>query len=426
VRRFGDRVDHWRQGFEQELAEVQMATEEQARADVATDRTLKQTQQEILATERDIARLRDRVRLVDEFRSVGDLVGARLRSGTYDERLGVMQTISDDLTSLTESLTVGTDDIHGTEKKKVFPRGPARVVLFIDDLDRCPPPKVVEVLEAVQLLLSTDLFVVVIALDVRYVTKALEAHYEGVLSADGEPSGIDYLEKIVQIPYRTRSLRPETAQQFIAGNLRITSLPDGGPPPGNGASPVDGNGSGSGSGNGSTAPDGSAGAGGAELTARELLFTPAEVAVIAGLCSALELSPRSAKRVANVAKLYRMVSARRGLPNPGPEQTAAVALLVAAAAAHPEVQRLALDTLARLSVAGGLDQDVGPWAEVVALPADTDAARARLADWRAAIAAVKDVPVVMSDTVTRTVGSLSLRELTDVVGFVSSFSFVSD
>jgi hypothetical protein len=38
-------------------------------------------------------------------------------------------------------------------------------VLYIDDLDRCPPRRVVEVLTAMQLLLALPLFVVVVAVD---------------------------------------------------------------------------------------------------------------------------------------------------------------------------------------------------------------------------------------------------------------------
>ena len=42
-----------------------------------------------------------------------------------------------------------------------------RIVLYIDDLDRCPPERVVEVLQAVHLLLAFELFVVVVAVDAR-------------------------------------------------------------------------------------------------------------------------------------------------------------------------------------------------------------------------------------------------------------------
>ena len=37
-----------------------------------------------------------------------------------------------------------------------------RIVLYVDDLDRCPSDRVVELLEAVHLLLAFALFVVVV------------------------------------------------------------------------------------------------------------------------------------------------------------------------------------------------------------------------------------------------------------------------
>ena len=57
---------------------------------------------------------------------------------------------------------------NGNTEDVMFPRGKPRIILFIDDLDRCDEPdKVVEVLEAMQLLVKTDLFVVVPAIDLR-------------------------------------------------------------------------------------------------------------------------------------------------------------------------------------------------------------------------------------------------------------------
>ncbi|MGH3928616.1 MAG: P-loop NTPase fold protein [Pseudonocardiaceae bacterium] len=34
-----------------------------------------------------------------------------------------------------------------------------RIIIYIDDLDRCPPQRVVEMLEAIHLLLAVELFV---------------------------------------------------------------------------------------------------------------------------------------------------------------------------------------------------------------------------------------------------------------------------
>jgi hypothetical protein len=53
-----------------------------------------------------------------------------------------------------------------------------RVVLYIDDLDRCPPAKVLEVLEAVHLLLALELFVVVVGVDPRWLRNSLRHQYQ--------------------------------------------------------------------------------------------------------------------------------------------------------------------------------------------------------------------------------------------------------
>ena len=91
-------------------------------------------------------------------------------------------------------------------------------MLYIDDLDRCPPAKVVDVLQAVHLLLCFPLFVVVVAVDARWVSRALHDRFPGLLaesagdgSSAADPavralpfsgaSSDDYLEKIFQIPY---------------------------------------------------------------------------------------------------------------------------------------------------------------------------------------------------------------------------------
>ena len=91
--------------------------------------------------------------------------------------------------------------------------------MFVDDLARCPPDKVVQMLEAVQLLVKTELFVMVMALDVRYATLCLEHQYKGILEESGFPSGLDYLEKIVQIPYRVPPIHPDSMERYLAGQF---------------------------------------------------------------------------------------------------------------------------------------------------------------------------------------------------------------
>lgn len=98
-----------------------------------------------------------------------------------------------------------------------------RIALYIDDLDRCPPDKVVEVLQAVHLLLTFPLFVVLVAVDVRWVRKALLQHYPNLMTGAGEQletaSVSDYLEKIFQIPYWMRPMDIASSEQFLQSQL---------------------------------------------------------------------------------------------------------------------------------------------------------------------------------------------------------------
>jgi hypothetical protein len=59
---------------------------------------------------------------------------------------------------------------------------------MIDDLDRCSPERVVNVLEAVHLLFDDELFVVLLAVDTRWLEQSLRAH-RGMAAAAQPPGG---------------------------------------------------------------------------------------------------------------------------------------------------------------------------------------------------------------------------------------------
>ena len=60
-----------------------------------------------------------------------------------------------------------------------------RIILYIDDLDRCQPDHVVQVLEAVHLLLAFPLFAVVVGVDPRWLRHSLADHYLETLRENG-------------------------------------------------------------------------------------------------------------------------------------------------------------------------------------------------------------------------------------------------
>jgi hypothetical protein len=103
---------------------------------------------------------------------------------------------------------------------------PDRIVLYIDDLDRCTHRQVYDVLQAIHLLLAFEAFVVVVAVDVAWIQAALAAQTEmgmppePTVPGDGADAerrktaidverrkrAITYLEKIFQVPFWLRPL----------------------------------------------------------------------------------------------------------------------------------------------------------------------------------------------------------------------------
>lgn len=146
---------------------------------------------------------------------VRDLV-ARAKASSDDE--GVLLLREEEVKQLNDSV-VSTD--VRTDAPTV-----SRIVLYIDDLDRCQPDRVVEVLQAVHLLLSFRLFVVFVAVDVRWVSKALNATYSKMLGktgGDGGATAHDYLEKIFQVPYWVRPLDGDGSETFMENRLKGAS-----------------------------------------------------------------------------------------------------------------------------------------------------------------------------------------------------------
>lgn len=96
--------------------------------------------------------------------------------------------------------------------------GARRIVVFVDDLDRCLPEGALEVLESMKLFFDLKGFVFVVGVDRRIVELSVEKRYREMLppSTDGiaQPEGVSgarYLRKIFQVPY---GLAPVSAAQI--------------------------------------------------------------------------------------------------------------------------------------------------------------------------------------------------------------------
>lgn len=74
-----------------------------------------------------------------------------------------------------------------------------RVVVFIDDLDRCSSEQVIETFETIKLFLTTPACTFVVGADAARIERAVGDVYKGAVEARDQR---DYLEKIIQLPFR--------------------------------------------------------------------------------------------------------------------------------------------------------------------------------------------------------------------------------
>ncbi len=99
-----------------------------------------------------------------------------------------------------------------------------RVVVLVDDLDRCLPDAVMATLEAIKLFLSVKGMAFVIAADQDMVKNAIQANLER--SNRSQVFAENYLEKIVQLPVPLPRLSPDDAEAYIGLLLAHTEIGD--------------------------------------------------------------------------------------------------------------------------------------------------------------------------------------------------------
>ena len=117
------------------------------------------------------------------------LVAEQAQAGSYRSRLGLMTQIRTDFERMAQLLTQASREPEKDEAGDALP-AIDRIVVYIDDLDRCPPGRVVDMLEAIHLLLAVELFVVVVAVDPRWLLQALHSHYRDQLTAPTPNTGV--------------------------------------------------------------------------------------------------------------------------------------------------------------------------------------------------------------------------------------------
>jgi hypothetical protein len=216
--------------LEKDTAGQQQALVAAREREAAARKSLQEAELKVQAIERDLAEQQPG-------RRIYRFIEERAKSAEYRSRLGIVSLVRRDFDHLSRLFQKGKDD---STIRKIMPV--ERIILYIDDLDRCKPDRVIEVLEAVHLLLAFPLFMVVVAVDPRWLRRCLEQHYPDLLASRTQQPNVlanvlpsrpataqDYLEKIFQVPFTLQPLRGEGFRKLMRGLAAPKVVSDAGP-----------------------------------------------------------------------------------------------------------------------------------------------------------------------------------------------------
>ena len=100
-----------------------------------------------------------------------------------------------------------------------------RLVVFIDELDRCNPDTIIDTLEAIRLFLFTKNTSFVIGADERHVIYSVRKKYSEI-EGNQIDIGKEYLEKLIQYPIRIPQLSSKEVEFYILSLLFQNELKD--------------------------------------------------------------------------------------------------------------------------------------------------------------------------------------------------------
>lgn len=241
IKRASPYIERIEAGFAAAKAEqerrAQQETQQEREALEAAREQERAAREHLRAMQAEYQRLQHELKEFSPSRRLARLVEERSRGTQYREHLGIISLIRQDFQRLSTLLRDAAEEHY--ERSADALRDEAlvppiqRIILYIDDLDRCRAERVVAVLEAVHLLMAFPLFVVVVGVDPRWLRRCLQLQYADLLDIDSDgieraPGGVpvrsstpqDYLEKIFQIPFALRPIEAPGYQKLVGDLLQ--------------------------------------------------------------------------------------------------------------------------------------------------------------------------------------------------------------
>ena len=123
----------------------------------------------------------------------------------YLESRGIVRS---EIRGLHKTLQTEADEVHKRN---------ARIVLFIDDLDRCEPDEIIDVLESIKLFFDLQHVFIILAVDKEVIDRGIEVKYGKFKFAKERrlSLGSEYLEKMVQLPLQLFPLHRSQVRKYI-------------------------------------------------------------------------------------------------------------------------------------------------------------------------------------------------------------------
>ncbi len=101
-----------------------------------------------------------------------------------------------------------------------------RVILFVDDLDRCVPTKIVELLESIKLFLDLKNVILFLAIDRDVVQQGIRHFYKDFKLEEGSQLSAltaDYIDKMIQLPFFLYPLGADQVGEYLN---QLSNAPD--------------------------------------------------------------------------------------------------------------------------------------------------------------------------------------------------------
>lgn len=129
---------------------------------------------------------------------------------TFDD---VEDFVDENKPALLEGIELIRDDIlpliRGIEQNEDL-----KLIVFVDDLDRCTPEKAAEIFESIKVFFDLKGIVFVLGLSKDIVEAAIDSKYQYFVER-GIFTGADYIKKIIQVPFVLPKWTPEDLSTYL-------------------------------------------------------------------------------------------------------------------------------------------------------------------------------------------------------------------